>query len=379
MIYFDNAATTFPKPPAVIAETARCMREYCGNPGRGAHRMALRAAEAVYRCREAAAELFSAPGAENVAFTLNTTYALNMAIKSVVRPGDHVLISNMEHNAVMRPLYKLAREDGVRFDTFDLRRTPREILSEMSAKVCESTRAVVCVHASNICGITAPVAEIGAFCRARGMCFLLDGAQSAGILPIDMEAMQIDILCVPGHKGLYGPQGCGMMIFGNAEWRAGATLVEGGSGSNSLTRTMPEETPERFEAGTLPTPQIVGLGEGIRFVQRIGTDAIHARECELWRRAADDMRNMRGVRLYDETPGAALLFSADGMTPEELASALDRAGICVRAGFHCAPAAHRTLGTGERGAVRLSFGVMNTESEVRRFCGTLYRILAQKE
>ena len=375
MIYLDNAATTFPKPSGVIAQTVRCMRKFGGNPGRGAHRLSLRAAEAVYRCREEAAVLFGARGAENVVFTLNTTYALNMAIRNAVRPGTHVLVSNMEHNSVMRPLYKLERECGVRIDSFDLRRTPEEVLREINEKVQSDTCALICIHASNICGITAPAAQIGAYCRRRKICFILDGAQSAGHLPIDVEKMCVDILCVPGHKGLYGPQGCGMMIFGTSEWGRGETLIEGGSGSHSLERTMPSEAPERFEAGTLPVPQITGLGEGIRFVKRFGVETIHARECELWRLAETGIRSMPGVRVHDGTPGAVLLFSAEKLPPEIIAASLDRRGICVRAGFHCAPAAHRTLETGERGAVRVSFGVMNTEREVQKFCDALFRIL----
>lgn len=379
MIYFDNAATTFPKPPAVLSESMRCMREYCGNPGRGSHSMAMKSAEAIYRCREKAAAFFSAPGAENVVFTMNTTYALNTAIKSVIHPGDHILISNMEHNSVVRPVYRLSMEKGIQYDTFDLRQTAQEVTAELERKIRPNTRAVVCIHASNICNITAPAAQIGALCRRYGLLFILDGAQSAGVLPVSVMEMSVDVLCVPGHKGLYGPQGCGMMIFGSDRCKKGITLAEGGSGMHSLDPEMPEELPERFEAGTLPTPSITGLYEGLCWADRIGIDRIYAHECGLWRNLYNELQLMKGIRVHDDTPGAILLFSVDGMTCTSVAAALDRQGICVRAGYHCAPEAHKTLGTIQDGAVRVSFGAMNTEKEVQQFCTALRGILAEKK
>lgn len=375
MIYLDNAATTWPKPPSVTATVIRCMQEYGGNPGRGSHRLAMLAAESVYSCREAAADFFGAADPSDVVFTMNTTYALNTAIKSVARAGDHFLIGNMEHNSVRRPVERLARDGIITYDVFDIRGSARQVLADIQKRLRPNTKAIVCAHASNICNITAPIREIGHFCRSRGIGCIVDGAQSAGILHIDLRSMPIDILCVPGHKGLYGPQGCGMMVFGSDRFRDGCTLVEGGSGVHSLDPAMPEELPEHFEAGTLPTPAIAGLAEGIRWVSNIGTDAIHRQECALWRHLYTDLHAMRDVRIYDDTPGAILLFNVRNCSPAEIAGELNRAGICVRAGLHCTPMGHGALKTGADGAIRVSFGAMNTEKETKHFADALHKII----
>ena len=375
MIYLDNAATTFPKPPAVGAAVLACMRCAGGNPGRGSHTAAVRAAETVYACRCLAAEFFGISDERRVVFTLNTTHALNLALKSVLRPGDHVICSDMEHNATVRPLAALA-DIGVRCSRFHMRQEPQAMLAEIRRLIRPDTRALVCAHASNIAGITVPAADIGALCRDRGILFILDGAQSAGILPIHVEEMHIDILCVPGHKGLYGPQGCGMMILGE-HCPVGKTLMEGGSGVHSADIRMPDDLPEHFEAGTLPTPAIAGLEAGIRFVMQTGTETIFAHECHLWRKLAENLSVMSRIRLIDDTPGSILLFHAEGISPAVLADALDKKGICVRAGYHCAPLAHRALGTERDGAVRVSFGAMNTEREVYAFTDAVRLILRE--
>lgn len=378
MIYLDNAATTFPKPSSVTAEVQRCIQQYCGNPGRGSHRLAMAAAEKIYACREAAASFFGTSGAEQVVFTLNTTYALNFAIKSVLRPGDHVLIGNMEHNAVFRPIHKLAEEGVIRYDVFDTREGADQIAAVLAAGVRKNTRAVICAHMPNLANHAVPVGEIGKFCRSRNLCLILDGAQSAGILPIHMQQMGVDILCVPGHKGLYGPQGCGMLIFCGDRFSHGSTLIEGGSGVQSRLAAMPQELPEHFEAGTLPTPAIAGLLEGIRFVQRTGVETIHRRECALWQQLRDDLSEMPGVHLYGTVPGPILCLNAEGISGEKMAEELNGAGICVRAGYHCAPMGHRVLGTEESGAVRISLGAMNTEREIRRCTDAVARILRNR-
>ena len=310
-----------------------------------------------------------------VVFTLNTTHALNTALKSILHPGDHVLSGNMEHNATVRPLTRL-EEKGITVSRFSVRQEPHRLLEEIRSLIRPNTRALVCAHASNIAGITVPAAQIGKLCREKGILFLMDGAQSAGILPIHVEKMDIDILCVPGHKGLYGPQGCGMMLLG-ANCPVGDTLLEGGSGVHSADPYMPAELPEHFEAGTLPVPAIAGLDAGIAFVMQAGIGEIHAHECLLWRKAAQALACMPRIRIADETEGAILLFRMDGMSPSAVADALNKRGICVRAGYHCAPLAHRTLGTDRDGAVRVSFGAMNTEREVAAFADALYRILRE--
>lgn len=378
MIYLDNAATTYPKPPSVTAAMVRCVKEYGGNPGRGSHRLAMLAAEAVYSCREAAAGFFGVPDPSRVVFTLNTTCALNTAIKSVVRAGDHILIGNMEHNSVRRPVERLAREGIITYDIFDVRGSAAQVMARIQKLLRPSTKAIVCAHASNICNITAPIRAIGGFCRSYGICFIVDAAQSAGILDIDLRKTPVDILCVPGHKGLYGPQGCGMMLFGSDRFMDGVTLVEGGSGVHSRDSAMPTELPEHFEAGTLPTPAIAGLTEGIRWVSSIGTDAIHRHECALWKQMYADLHAMRDVKIYDDTPGAILLFHVKDRSPAEMAGELNRAGICVRAGLHCTPMGHSALETGLDGAIRISFSAMNTEKEAKHFADVLHKIILQK-
>ena len=374
MIYLDNAATTYPKPSSVINAVSRCMSEYGGNPGRGSHKLAMLAAECVYDCRVKAADMFGDEDPSKVVFTLNTTYALNTAIKSLARPGDHFLMGNLEHNSVRRPIERLTTEGIIDCDVFDVRGTAEAVIHRLEKLVRPSTRAIVCAHLSNICNIKAPIREIGEFCRRRGIAFIVDAAQSAGIEDIDLRKVRVDFLCIPGHKGLYGPQGCGIMMV-SGRFPELKTLVEGGSGIHSLDPDMPSDLPERFEAGTLPTPAIAGLSEGITFVQSIGTRTIYEHECSMWRRLYCDMRSMKGVRIYDDTPGAILLFNVDGFLPAQIATELNRAGICVRSGLHCAPLAHQTLGTGANGAVRVSFGAMNTAREADRFVDALYSII----
>ena len=378
-VYLDNAATTFPKPGAVTNAIVRCMRESGGNPGRGSHRMALRAAEIIYACREEAANFFGADGAERVVFTMNTTYALNIAVKSVLRAGDHVLTGNMEHNSVLRPVAALAEHGKITYTSFNMRGTTEEILGNIRKAVRTNTRALVCAHIPNTSNIELPIAEIGAFCRKRGILFIVDGAQSAGHVPINVRDMSLDMLCVPGHKGLYGPQGTGMIIAGSDALLSGSTLMEGGSGIHSLDRRMPDVLPERYEAGTLPTPAIAGLLEGIRFVKRIGITEIHDTEAELWHQAYDRLSEMPSVRLYEKNPGGVILFNVDGLSAADVSALLDREGICVRSGYHCAPMAHRALGTIKTGAVRASFSVFNTKRDVQTFTDAVRKIIHERK
>ena len=374
MIYLDNAATSFPKPESVLSAALGCMRYTCGNPGRGSHKMAMAAAEEIYTCREEAASFFGAAGAERVIFTMNATHALNTAIKSVIHPGDHVLIGSMEHNSVWRPIAKLAEKRILSYTVFAVCGSTEEILADVRRKIRRETRALICAHIPNIANAAIPVREIGRLCRAAGIIFILDGAQSAGHLPINVTEMCVDMLCVPGHKGLFGPQGSGMIVCGSDRFSSGDTLVEGGSGMHSLESHMPDVLPERYEAGTLPTPAVAGLREGIRFVKRIGVEAIHKAETELWCAAYERLSEMPGVRLYGDTPGSVLLFNVDGMPAVDVGAALDSRGICVRSGYHCAPMAHRVIGTGESGGVRASFSLMNTKKEVLHFVDAVRQI-----
>ena len=378
LVYLDNAATTFPKPLSVIEAVARCLRESGGNPGRGSHTMALRASEVLFACREEAADFFGAPGSDKVIFTMNTTYALNIAVKSVLHPGDHVLISDSEHNSVFRPIAQAASRREISYSVFSTRGAEADILSSIRSKLRPETRLLVCTHVPNTGNTVLPAAKIGALCREKKITFILDGAQSAGHLPIHVEKMGIDALCVPGHKGLYGPQGCGMIVCGSDRLAAGKTLMEGGSGVHSRTIEMPDILPERFEAGTMPTPTVAGLAEGIRFVRKVGVDAIHDAEKALWICAYKGLKELRHVRVYGTIPGAVLLFNVDGVSPSAVGEMLDKEGICVRSGFHCAPLAHESLGTATTGAVRASFGVFNTEKDVKRLIDAVWKIANKK-
>ncbi len=380
MIYFDNAATSFPKPRRVAEEQLRCMQVYGGNPGRGSHALALAAARKIYECREELASFFGSPNPENVIFTMNATMALNIAIKGLLQKGDHILISDMEHNAVFRPIYKLAREGVITYDVFKTfptlpSRTPEMICASILEKIRPNTRILVCAHASNICSATLPLAQIGALCRQKDILFVVDAAQSAGHLPIDMKAMQIDALCAPGHKGLWGPQGCGILIFGDGV--VADTFLEGGSGYNSLEGGMPEDAPERYEAGTLPTPAIAGLLEGVREVKRLGLSFIHSHECSLVARLCDRFSDIPKVTLYAaHHRGGVLLFSIQDISADRVGSFLNERGFCVRTGFHCAALAHATLGTPPSGAVRVSPSLFNTTAQIDTLADTIKDLIS---
>lgn len=381
MIYFDNAATSFPKPREVIGEVARCMRYYCGNPGRGSHVLAMAAAERIYQCRVQIAEMFGSSHAENVVFTSNTTHALNIAIKGLLRPGDHVLLSDMEHNSVFRPIYRMAEEGLITYDVFptminDERRSPVRICAGIARLVKPNTKMLVCAHASNLCGFTLPLEELGRFCRKRGILFVVDGAQSAGRIPISVEKMGIDALCAPGHKGLWGPQGSGFLFL--REGLIADTLTEGGSGFQSLEGKMPESAPERYEAGTLATPSIVGLSEGIRALNRIGIEAVAQKEASLVARLRERLQEMDGITLYaPQYAGGILMFNIEGVPSEQVGSELNRRGFCVRAGYHCAALGHKTLETPEGGAVRVSPGWFNTFSQIDALTDAIREIRKQ--
>lgn len=370
-VYLDNAATTFPKPSTVYKAMENSLKHRGGNPGRSSHALAMAAASDLYDCRVAASNFFGLDGhGERVIFTLNTTHALNIALKGLLHVGDHAVCSDMEHNAVYRPLYHMQKEGRITFDVFDTYvdrpdRTPTMILDSLRRAMQPNTRLVVVSHASNICGASLPLYEIGQFCRRRGVLFVVDAAQSAGHLPIDMKEMCIDALCVPGHKGLYGPQGCGMLLLGERLSDLPATLMEGGNGVDSLKGEMSDALPERYEAGTPPTPAICGLRQGIQFVERTGLDRIRKHEESLYDYAVQSLSHLPGISIaVPHHVGPVLLFNVDGYTSDQVAAHLDRHGICVRSGFHCAALGHRTLRTPRTGAVRASFGYFNTERDV---------------
>lgn len=364
MIYLDNAATTFPKPAKVTEAVHDCLTRYCGNPGRGAHPLSLACAEKIFDCRAALADFFGTGSPERISFTYNTTHALNLALKGLLGAGDHILISELEHNAVRRPLCALHRTRGISFESFPVvGLSPMQILDEITRRLRPQTRAIVCVHTSNICSISLPLAEIGTLCQSRNLLFVVDAAQSAGHLAIDMRQMQIGVLAAPAHKALYGIQGAGILALG--EGVDPAPLFEGGSGSDSLSEEMPALPPERYEAGTLATPAIVGLLVGLEFVKECGLSALHAKEKELFCAARERLESIPSLTVYErEEEGSVLLFNHAEYAPEEIAHRLAKENICVRAGYHCAPLAHEALGTLSRGGVRLGFGAFNTTAEL---------------
>ena len=363
MIYLDNAATTFPKPPEVLEAVHRCIEKYGGNPGRGSHPLALAAADQIYNCREALCDLLGAPSPDRVLFTQNTTYALNLAIKGLLHQGDHVLISELEHNAVRRPLCRLAADGTVTFDVFPVVGMADDaIIAAIRTRLRPNTRAVICTHASNVCSIALPIAAIGAFCLQHKLFFIVDAAQSAGTYPIHMKHMHVDALAIPGHKGLYGIQGCGALLLG--EHITLDTLIEGGSGLHSLDEEMPPDPPERYEAGTLPTPAVVGLLAGVHSLQD-KTDRILQHEKSLFLALHERLESLGNYRICAAAHvGPTLLFNHGSLPAVAIGKHLADQGICVRTGLHCAPLAHRALHTPESGAVRVSFGRYNTLADV---------------
>ncbi len=378
LIYLDNAATSFPKPRAVSDAVRFFMENVGGNPGRGAHMLSLEAARDVFECRCALAELFEAESPEQVSFTLNTTEALNLSIKGLLCEGDHVLISDLEHNAVYRPIYALSKEKGVEFDVYPSmagcdRRSTVRIVAGIARRLRKNTKMVVCTASSNICSISMPLREIGEFCFKHGLLFVVDGAQGAGHMDISMKKMHISALCLPAHKGLLGPQGCGAVIFGNGI--VARTLHEGGNGVASLEAEMSVEAPERYEAGTLPTPSIVGLKRGIDTVRELGIRRIAEHEAALFCEARERLGNINGVKIYcSDAVGSVMLFNLEGQSSESVARRLSDRGICARGGYHCTALGHTALGTLEHGGVRISFGPFNSSNDVCKLASAMERI-----
>lgn len=373
MIYLDSAATTFQKPPEVI-EAVREAMSTMSSPGRGGYRSAMLAADTAFACRSELAELYHLESPEQVVFTMNATHALNIAIKSLVPPGGHAVISGYEHNAVTRPLHALgARVDVAAGALFD----PEQTADAFGRLIVPGVDAVICNHVSNVFGYVQPVEQVAALCRDRGVPLIVDASQSAGILALDQPALGTAFIAMPGHKGLYGPQGTGVLLCGPGT--SVRPLMEGGTGSLSIRQEMPDFLPDRLEAGTHNVPGIAGLLAGVRFVRRVGLEKICYQERVLARQAALGLKSMPGIRVYARpdlaSQAGVLSFTAAGHDVEQIAAALGQRDIAVRAGLHCAPAAHRQAGTLESGTVRLSFSHWNTAEEVTHFLEAMRQIL----
>ena len=357
MIYLDNGATSFPKPPEVIRAVQRAMVR-CANPGRGGHKPAMEAAKAVYDCREVAAVMFDCQP-EQVVFTGNCTHGLNIAINTLVKPGDRVAITGFEHNAVTRPLHArgvLPVVAGRRL--FDWEDT----LQRWEDALKSGVSAAVFTHCSNVFGYILPITEMAALCRKYRVPFVIDAAQSAGAMPVKLRELGASYIAMPGHKGLLGPQGTGLLLCGVVP----KPLLQGGTGTLSRLQTMPQELPERLEAGTVNVPGIAGLGAGLRLIQRMGTDRIFAREAAAAASCAKGLEKLGFTVFSGESQGGTVSFV--GKTDcEELAEKLGKRDVAVRAGLHCAPLAHESAGTLETGTVRVSFGHDASPEQVQKF------------
>lgn len=368
VIYLDNAATSWPKPECVYQAVDRFNREIGANPGRGSHRKAVEAGMVLLETRELLAKLFNVRDSSRIVFLPNVTYALNLALKGTLNPGDHVVISSMEHNAVARPLHAL-KQRGVEVSVVqcapDGSLDPRDV--ELAVR--KNTRMICLVHASNLTGTIMPVEEVGGIARERGILFLVDAAQTAGVLPIDVEAMNIDLLAFTGHKGLFGPQGTGGLYI-----RPGlelCPLIEGGTGTLSEELSQPDFLPDRFESGTPNTPGLAGLGAGVRYLLEVGVERVRRHEQELTELLLCGLKEIKGVTLYGPCDSrrqtAVVSFNVEGLDCGEVSLLLDREyGILTRSGLHCAPLAHRTIGTIKTGACRLSPGFFTTAEDIEK-------------
>ena len=365
MIYLDNGATSFHKPLGVSEAVRRAMFT-CANPGRGGYQLAMNGAKTVLRCRERAAELFDCQP-EQVVFTANCTQGLNMAIRTLVKPGDRVVISGFEHNAVLRPLHALGAEivvAGRRLFDWD------DTLECFEKALRSGVKAAVFTHCSNVFGYALPADELAALCHRYGVPFIVDAAQSAGVLPVKLKTSGAAFIAMPGHKGLLGPQGTGILLCGQLP----EPLHYGGTGSNSASREMPDFLPDRAESGTLNVPGIAGLAAGISYLLRTGTDTVLRREQKAAKRCIAGLQKM-GVNVFTGKHQTGTVSFVPNMDCEEFAQLLGQHGIAVRAGLHCAPLAHESAGTMDSGTVRISFGHDADVMQAERLLKTVENLL----
>ena len=371
MIYLDNAASSFPKPESVAAAVSNALRRNGANPGRSGHFLSEKAAADIYEVREAFGRHYScAP--ENVVFTLNATMALNYVIQGLIRKGDHVLISDLEHNSVLRPVAALAEKGICEYDVVETAKDPAITLQAVKKKLKLHTKAVIFTHASNVTGQILPVDEIGEFCRGNGILFIVDASQASGLF----VPRNADVVCTAGHKGFYGPQGTGLFaVLNDALCDAFSPFIQGGTGTDSMSFSQPDLFPEGFEAGTLNTPGILGLYEGLKFVES-KRELYYRRERELHGYLLKELRKVPGIELYSEYENSVptIAFNLNGMISEKVTELLNAEKICVRGGYHCAALCHNKLKTAGRGAVRVSLGAFNTEDDAVRFIKAVFKI-----
>ena len=378
MIYFDNGATTFPKPKSVVNAVNYAITKIGANPGRGGHNMAMKASEVLFECRNNAATLFNIDNSENIIITNNCTTALNTVIKGILKSGDHAVISSYEHNAVVRPL-EFLKNRGVEYSIAQVDYADNEKTVDNFRKAFkENTRLVICTHASNVFGIRLPIERIAALCKLNGILFCVDAAQTAGLIPISLKNSDIDYLCTAGHKGLYGPMGTGLLIINSKV--IPESLIQGGTGSLSAQVNQPEILPDKFESGTHNLIGIAGLNEGIKYVMKKTPQVIFDYEIRLARNLYDRLFRLKDIELYTKKPDnngfvPVISFNLKNIDSEKTAQILnDRFNIAVRAGLHCAPLAHKCFGTLEKGTVRAVISSFTTQSEVNYLVNSISQI-----
>ncbi|KZE39387.1 cysteine desulfurase [Brevibacillus parabrevis] len=377
IIYLDNAASTWPKPPGVKERMAEVIEDFAANPGRGGHTLAMKASKTVFRTRVQLSRLFGIQNPNNLFFYLNATQALNQAIKGYLKAGDHVIASSVEHNSVRRPIEYMRREHQVEATFVEPRADFLFHVEDFVKAIQPNTRLLVVSHASNLTGVILPIAELGQLTKERGIAFLVDASQTAGVLPIHVEEMKIDMLAFPGHKGLYGPQGTGgLYVHGDIDLEP---LIHGGTGSQSEAIDQPTTRPDRYESGTLNTPGLAGLQAGVDFILEQGVDRIREHEWELAKQTIIGLQQIPGVQVYGpgiETERVAVIaFNIGEADASEVSFILDQQyGIATRSGYHCTPLGHQTAGTEQRGAVRASFGMFNTEKDVEALMNAVREI-----
>lgn len=382
-IYLDQASTTYPKPECVAKAVYEYMTGNGSNINRGCYEQAYETEEVILETRELLCDLFDGENCKNVVFTKNVTESLNIILKGFLKTGDHVLVSSMEHNALMRPMVQLAK-NGVEFDRIPCTEEGELLFNEMERMLKPGTKAVVMTHASNVCGTILPLKKVGEFCEKHGLKFIVDCAQTAGVYPISMKEAKIDALCFTGHKGLYGPQGIGGFLLREEMISQISPLLSGGTGSISHTEEIPDFMPDRFEPGTLNLPGIFGLHAALKWLQETGMEVIHQKEADFTGLFLEKIKALdpKGEKIKligrktEKGRTAVVSIQTPGRDEAEVAYLLDKNyGIMTRVGLHCAPSAHKTLGTYPTGTIRFSFGYFNTEEEIALAVRALEEIL----
>jgi len=379
MIYLDNAATSFPKPLEVYTEVLRCMENYAANPGRSSHDMAIEASSKIMDTRQELSEFFNIPNLLNIIFTCNATEALNIGIKGILKPGDHVISSVIEHNSVLRPLNYLS-EKGITTTLLPVDENGYLDINNLKKEIRKNTKAIIINHTSNVIGTVQDIGAIGKIAKESGIIFMVDASQSAGVIPIDVERENIDLLAFPGHKGLYGPQGTGGLYI--AEDLKLDSFKQGGTGSESFSMKQPDFLPDRFESGTLNTSGIAGLCAGILFIKKIGIENIRKHEIMLVEYLVKELCKLSYIKIYGGTEyknrGAVVSLNIDNIDVSKVGEILNKKGIAVRTGFHCAPLIHEIIGTKTRGTVRISPGYFNKLEDIEELIKALKDIYEKR-